>query len=53
VHFSPDTHVGECEHDVVLHGRVGAGVEELPEGGDDPLGLALRLQAHLAQAHYR
>ncbi len=49
---SPDTHVGESEHDVVLHGRVGAGVQQLSEGGDDPLGLALVLQAHLAQAHH-
>ncbi len=40
------------EPDVVLHGWIGAGIQQLAEGGNDSLGLALILQAHLAQAHH-
>lgn len=46
VHYGgePDTHVGEDDHDVVLHSGVPSLVQDLTEGRDDLLRLLFILQ---------
>ena len=48
----PDTHVWECKHDIVLHGGVRAGVQQLTKGGDDPLGLRAHRGLRLTASKY-